>query len=265
MMLTLSILALLGCRETMRPDIAVPTSDPTDDWAALLADVVTHDGYVDYQLLEKNREPLDRYVAWLGRYDVWGDPDEVKITADHHAFYLNAFNALVMYQVLERDRPASILDVDGWYPADGSKFWVTTDFQVGRDKLSLAELMHERIRWGELDFRDHSAMNYAARSNPPMRRELYGNGELASQLRHQMRKWLGDPDRGVRIVDGTAHFNPIFKWYARDFTFFSAGLEPCELGARYAPDPLAEQLAELDAQGCPHTFFEFDWALNDSR
>ncbi len=260
--MTPALLLLLACRQTLTPDGAVPTEDPTEEWAAALADVVTEDGYVDYELLEANREPLDKYVLWLTRDDMWGDD---KITAHRHGFHLNAFNALVMYNVLEQGRPDSVRDVSGWIPLPGSGFFMTTAFDVERDHLSLQELRDERIRQFELDYRSHGAMVFGARGGPPMSPELYGNGQLHTQLRDGMQRWFQDPERGVRVEDGVAVFNPIVDWYRRDFDFFSAGLDLCSLAARHTSGKLSVQLKTLADKGCPHRFYEFDWSLNDAE
>ena len=260
--MTPALLLLFACRTTLTPDVPMPEEDPTEEWAALLAEVVTQDGYVDYDLLAENREALDNYVRWLGRDDMWGDD---KVTAHRHAFHLNAFNALAMYNVLEQGKPASVNDVQGWIPMAGSGFFMTTAFDVEADALSLQEIRDERIRQFELDYRSHGAMVFGARGGPPMSPELYGNGKLHTQLRDAMRRWFEDPERGVRIEGGVAMFNPIVDWYRRDFDFFSAGLDLCTLAARHVDGDQSTQLKKLADQGCPHGFYEFDWSLNDAR
>jgi hypothetical protein len=245
----------------MGPRVAVPEADPSERWGDLLAEAVTPDGFVDYDLIEANRDPLDAYVAWLSHDAILSD----KMTGDNHALHLNAYNAFVIYQVLERGKPASVMDVVGRIPVPGSGFFLETAFDLGPDWLSLSEIEHERIRQLELDFRDHAAMNCASRSCPPMRPELYGRGSLQTQLREQFQRWIDDPTRGVRVEEGVAVFSPIFDWYARDFHFWSAGQNLCEMARRYASEQLAGQLKELADAGCPHRFGDYDWSLNDAR
>lgn len=255
-----ALLCVSACRRTMGPTGEPPETNPTSDYAELLQRVVTDDGYVDYDRLEEEREALDAYVAWLAGPKIWerNDPQ------NRHAPYLNAYNALVLYQVLERGRPDSVLDVKGWLPKPGSGFFVETQFKLGPDYLSLSEIEHERIRLADMDFRSHAALNCASMSCPPLRNSLYTqrDGSLAGQLREQMGIWVDDDLRGVRIEDGVAVFNPIFQWYARDFEFWSAGLDLCTLTSRFASGSKRTQLKQLADQGCPHRFFEYDWRLN---
>lgn len=258
-----AVLVLAGaCRTSMRPDGAADPDAP-ERWEETLGAVVTADGLVDYDLLEQRRESLDDFVVWLAEPDNWSG----KMTKDWHARYLNAYNALVLYQVLERGRPSSVLDPRRLLPVAGSAFFLETQFKVGPDWLSLTEIEHERLRQKELDIRDHAALNCASRSCPPLRSELYraaGKGMLRSQLDDQMMMWVMS-DRGVRFDDdGSAVFNPIFDWYALDFEFWTAGKDLCATAASFATGKRKDRLQELAARGCPHRFFEYDWSLNDA-
>ena len=257
------VIALLlgGCRTSMGPPDGTAALDAPYDWQDLLYEVVTPDGLVNYDLLEERREVLDQYVLWLADELNWSG----KMTKDRHGAYLNAYNALVLYQVLERDRPASVLEPRRLLPVDGAAFFLETQFKVGHEWLSLSEIEHERVRQKELDIRDHAALNCASRSCPPLRNELYHSKQslLRAQLDDQMTRWVMS-DRGVRIEDGVVVFNPIFDWYARDFHFWTAGRDLCDIAASYATGGLARELAALSDLGCPHRFFEYDWSLNDA-
>lgn len=253
------VFLLLGCRSRIEPRAEWDGRDAVQGYSWMLQRVVTADGYVDYDKLEENREPLDQYVAFIA------EQRPQKVSQAKHAFWLNTYNALVLTEVLEYGRPASVLDVPGWVPKPGSGFFMETAFQVNEDEVSLFEIEHERVRQRLLDVRDHAAMNCASRSCPPLRDEAYDHDRLAQQLNDQMRRWINDPNRGVRIEGGVAVFNPIFEWYAQDFWFWTAGENLCAIGAIFAERPLAEELDKLAKIDCPHRFFEYDWRLNDAK
>jgi hypothetical protein len=258
--LVLFAVAFAACREPMRSP-AQWDKGAMRAWEVRLAEIVTEDGLVDYDALEADRSALDGYVAWLADERSWPG----RLTRDWHAQYLNAYNALVMFQVLERGRPASVLDVGGIVPVPGYKFFAATQFALGADWLTLSEIEHERVRWKEMDYRDHSALNCASMSCPPLRNELYRPPQLRQQLDDQMKRWMSDPERGVRVEGGRAVFSPIFEWFERDFHFFSGGKDPCTIAAEHTGDhELARQLRALSAEGCPRTYFEYDWSLNDA-
>lgn len=258
---TVGLLLVLsaGCRRSMSPPGEASGAEPRREWARAISLVVTEEGYVDYDLLEQEREALERYIAWSANEESWGG----RITRDWHSRYLNLYNALVMYQVLERDRPDSVLDPRRLLPIDGAAFFLETQFKVGPDWLSLSEIEHERIRQKELDYRDHAALNCASRSCPPLRPELYKprTADLNKQLDQQMTDWVMD-DRGLRFEGDRVLFNPIFEWYDHDFYFFSAGKGLCSLTAQHATGERQRRLRQLAREGCPHDFFVYDWSLN---
>jgi len=253
------ILLAMACRSPMYP-VTPLDGDPRKAYDAFLDTVVTDDGLVDYDLIEANRKPLDRMVAWIGDRSSF----KGKKARHRHAYWLNAYNALVLFQVMERGRPDSVLEPSGWIPKAGSAFFYETTFEVGGYRYSLAEIEHERVRHTELDFRDHAALNCASMSCPPLRDELYRTDQLQAQLRDQMERWVMDDERGVRVEDGVAVFNPIFDWYERDFVFTSAGMSICEIAATYATGDKKDQLQAVVDAGCPHRFFAYDWSLNDA-
>jgi len=254
----LPIFALAGCRQTLMPSMDPPTMNPTGSWQVVLHDVVSPDGYVNYDALQRSQKTLNQYVRFIATPDAWRNARPTERVSD----WVNAYNALVMYQVLERNRPASVLDVRGWIPLPGAGFFVETQFQLGKTKLSLAEIEHERVRLSHMDYRVHAALNCASMSCPPMRRDLYSHRGFALQLREQMTRWMDDP-RGFQIDGEQILFNPIFDWYARDFHFWSAGQDLCEIASTYVTGRRGRRLQEAAQQGCPYGFFEYDWTLND--
>jgi hypothetical protein len=260
--LLVALIALAGCRRTMLADPAMPASkEAVAAWDAALAEIVTDDGYVDHAALEQRRNALTNYVAWLGSEDAWSG----RVTKDWHAQYLNAYNALVLFQISERGRPPNVREVRDWIPVDGAAFFHFTQFELGVEYLTLSEIENERLRWKEMDYRDHAALNDGARSSPPLRQELYRTGQLRDQLDDQMARWVMDDARGVRFDGDTALFNPIFDWYARDFAFFSVGENLCTIASHFATDEKKATLERLAENGCPHEFYPFDWALNEGK
>lgn len=252
------IALLLGCRTVLVPPGEVPQGDVSAPWEALLREVVSDDGFVDYHELEARRAPLDTYVLWLGR-------DRPRVDRDNgqHHLWLNAYTALAMYGVLEAGIPASVDEVDGWLPWAGAGFFVERAFVVQQEPVSLSEIKHEQLRGRTMDLRDHAAIALPFRSGPPVRRELYRQSDLEEQLRDQMERWITDPTRGVRVVDGVAELNALFEQHAFDFEQFSAGDDPCTLAARYFTGAAARELDQLAAAGCPRRFRPEDRRLND--
>lgn len=251
-------LLLISCKTTMVSPAEVPKETPIQEWSEVLTKVVTPDGYVDYTLLEENRDVLEQYVAWISNPRA----HPKKLTRVRFAFWLNAYNALVLYQIIHRGIPDSVTDVEGLFPKKGSGFFNETQFTVGADTLSLFEIKHERIRMRMLDYRLYAALSDGSRSSPPMLNEVYTSSKLQLQLRNQMRRWVNDPDRGIRIENKKIIFSPIFIRYLQDFEFWSGGNNLCKVLTHYADLPLKRQLEQLSEENCPVNTFEYDWSLN---
>ncbi|MCB9680060.1 MAG: DUF547 domain-containing protein [Alphaproteobacteria bacterium] len=256
---TLAVAAAVGaCRPVMVPDVPVPDADPSDAWEQVLAEVVTEDGRVDYDLLTDERAALDAYVAWIGKPARDGGRGGL-----NHAMALNAYNALVMFAVLQDGRPDSVLDVPGLVPRPGFRFFYEQAFLVQGHPTSLWEIEHEMLRNKVMDERDHGALNCASASCPPLRPELYRSAGLDRQLKDQMQAWIAD-DRGVRFEGDQVLFSPIFDWFAWDWSLLTAGEDLCTALAKYARGDRRQRLTALARQGCPHGWFDYDWSLNDA-
>ena len=250
----LLVLAALAACQTAVPIPAVPQSDPSPAYEALLHRVVTEDGYVDWDALQADRAALDAYVAWLSRPGALPD-DPVAA----HATWLNAYNAWTLFGVLDTGVPGSVQDVPGWIPQPGSGFFLERTWDLGGDRVSLYVAEHTHIRGGIADWRDHAALNCASASCPPLRRELYDPPRLDAQLDDQVRRWADDPVRGWRTDGGAFVFTPIFSWFAEDFPTTDGGL--CALLAPHAVIRRGE-LERGAREGCPTEFFAYDWRLN---
>ncbi|MBI4579194.1 MAG: DUF547 domain-containing protein [Planctomycetes bacterium] len=105
-----------GCVENaLRPDASLlrelrnqPYSDR--DWAIVLRDNVRY-GLVDYQTLRANPEPLLRYCALVGLTGPTRTPDQFPGRTHETAYYVNAYNALVLWAVLSRPQdPPTMYD-----------------------------------------------------------------------------------------------------------------------------------------------------------
>jgi hypothetical protein len=255
------LLALLACAaevETPNP----PRRDPTASYEALLGRIVTDDGLVRYDVLRKDASALESFIGWIAVHGP--ETDNIRLLDDNRrlAWHLNAYNALVMWGVLqaEQDRGAplaSVRDVNGF-------FW-RQYFGIDGERISLGLYETRVILPTYQEPLSHAALNCASWSCPPLRNELYTSSRLQSQLEDQMRRWMSTEDatRAAMDWDPAAKqfvFSPIFDWYGRDFSDWGGATTPCEAVSRYAN---LRQRALLDAnRDCPHRFYSYEWSLN---
>ncbi len=254
--------ALAGCRSALVPGVPAPTADPSAEWQALLGRSLHDSGRVDYDLLRRERAALDAYVAWLG--DDAGYPEG---PAARFAYWLNAYNALVLFAVLEEGLdlgpapPRSVMSVRGWIPVDGAGFFIERVFRVGGGWYSLWDIEHLALRGRTLDYRLHAAISCASVSCPALSSRLYTVSNLESQLDRQMRRWVRDPERGVRVEGDRVVLPALFDWFRRDFEFWSGGDDLCTVAAAFAAPDVAGVLRAASSAGCDPEFAPYDWSL----
>ena len=252
----LLVLSALGCRVDVDAPGDPPPLDPVYDWSFALEQVVTESGRVDYDRLEAQRDPLERYIAWLRQAD----------TPSHEgartALWLNARTAFMLYAVLEHDRPTSVRDLPAQGLWLGDPFTTQLQFQLGRDHLSLAQLEHSYLRGRVQDPRLHAALNDALYSSPPLRPVTYMPHAIDQELDQMMRWWLQDPQRGVHVDGDTAVFPAELVEHSGDITRWTPGDDLCSFAASYVDEPLSSELSALSQTGCPHRAAPIDARLN---
>lgn len=199
--------------------------------------------FVDYQPLRKHRGVLQQHVKNLATAKV---PTS---KAGRMAFYINAYNALVLEAVLAHDLDKSkqqVLSVKG--------FFDQKMYPVAGKNLTLNQLEGEYIR-NEGDARIHFAVNCASYDCPPLANKPYTAPQLDKQLDAVTKAYLGR--KGEVVVDDakkTITVVQLFEWYVGDF-----GAEP---GVRtflqaHAPANKAYLDKSYRIQHRP-----YDWRLN---
>lgn len=174
-------------------------------WARVL-EKYAKDGGVDYAGLRKDRADLDAYLASLAAANPasWSK-------AEKTAFWINAYNAQVLYYML--DRASGLEEV-----RPGNEFFSKLTSEVAGQARTLDGI--ETALRSQKDPRVHFALACPAASCPGLRAEPYRAEALDSQLASQTRDFLANPRKGLRYdpESNILYLSPIFKQYAGDFT-----------------------------------------------
>ncbi len=239
-----------------------PTYD-VSDYDQLLRTCVTSEGWVDYAGLSRERDALNRFLEQLARVS----PNEFKDSSERLAFWINAYNAFTLADVLDAvyRKHKSVRQVSGFF--DGKQHLV-----AGK-QLTLDEI--EKRGRDLHDPRIHFAIVCASASCPKLQRFAYTGQGLDHQLDQAAREFLADPQRGLRFdaKRSELHVSPIFEWYAGDFTGTSSGAgslwarakatvsgsELLDFIARYATAETAQHIRENHPK---LHYFSYDWSLN---
>lgn len=160
---------------------------------------------VNYKTLQRDGKLLQDLVRKVAQYDLKGAAGTEK-----KAFYLNAYNVLVLQQVLEHYPLKSVMDVPG--------FFDSKRHEVAGEPLTLNELEQQKLLVPFQDARIHFALVCAARSCPPLLSNAYLPDQVEKQLEAQARQALQNPDF-IRVQPGERQVlvSEIFRWYQQDF------------------------------------------------
>jgi hypothetical protein len=191
-----------------------------DKWATVLDEVATEDGFVRWQRIKDNtngvRDTLYEYVGLLNAASPESDPQLFPTDNDKLAYYVNAYNALCMYGIVERGYPGNVLRPG--YIDPGALFFLDR-FYIGGERTTLDSLEQGTLDKTGRDPRLHFAFNCMSYSCPPLRAEPFEGDVFAAQLRDQGERYLSDPRAAVRDDEDTVKLNSIFtSFYRGDFT-----------------------------------------------
>ena len=222
---------------------------------------------VDYGLLNKQPEQLNRYLAALSsvkqsEYKLWTDDEQL-------SFLINAYNAFTLqlinqnYVKFQNGKVESIKDLGGFF----SSPWKQSFFTLLEEKHSLDDIEHDMIRVWFKRPRIHAALVCAAVSCPPLRDQAFVADQLSQQLDDQMRQFLSDDQRNtINLSDNRVNLSSIFKWYGEDFETGQQGFTSLkDLVKLYQADMAdsPQQLTWLQKQDFNIRYLDYDWRLND--
>jgi len=233
---------------------AVEKGSPHAAFTALLAKHV-QDGRVSYRGFQEDEAALDRYLGYFARTDPSGLSHKEQL-----AFWINAYNAFTIKLILQKYPDIKSIK-DFWGP------WDKRDWVVNGRKVTLNEIEHKTLRkMGEP--RIHVAIVCASFSCPDLASEAYEADRLEEQLVAAMRRFLANPEKGLRaasepgMVYGTNHvvrLSKIFSWFQEDF-----GRNPREV-VRFLEPYMSEaqrSYVREHARELKVEYLDYGWQLN---
>lgn len=176
----------------------------------LIANV--HDGKIDYQFLKENPEELHNLIFEISEFTL-EDQDEDFQTA----FYINAYNLLVVKQVCDNYPIQSPLDIEG--------FFKKNTFMVAGESLTLDDLEFKKLINPTKDPRIHFALGCAAKSCPFLYDQAYTPKHLQEQLDFRAQLIIDQPNY-VSVDNGKREvlLNKVFDWYGDQFVLNTGSL-----------------------------------------
>jgi hypothetical protein len=236
-----------------------------------ILDTYVRDGYVYYNALKSSRAPLDRYIASL---DLSASELARMPENDRRAFWINAYNALVLRTVINAypikgkatSFPAiSIAQVPGAFDK--------VKHRVAGQVLSLDEIENLIAALG--DARLLVALGRGTIGSARLRSEVYRGARLDEQLTDAVKGFVKGA-RNFRLDrdTGALKVTSLFSWRAPQFIASLGSAAGSEKWANRSPIERAivtmayphlfpSEKAVLDLNTFQMTFGEYDWRLND--
>jgi hypothetical protein len=224
-------------------------------------------GGVKYDAVRAEEGELRRFIATLGTMGPRATPERFTTEPERLAYYINAYNALVLFAVVDNWPIDSVHDVRGWLdPRAGFGFFYGLRFPLDGRSINLYDLENEVIR-GFIDARIHAAINCASKSCPALMPYAFVPALLDDQLDAVTRDFCSNSPH-VRVDDEAEEIqlSAIFEWYQTDFEEHARRLgRPATIVdfiLAFAAPGVAAEVERARNADFEVVFQPYDWGLN---
>ena len=215
-------------------------------WSRVLGTYVNEQGQIDFQGLANNPEELQTFVDYIATTSPGSDPAVFPSTASRIAYFINSYNALSMYNVLDSGIPETL---SGWRKIP---FFVLKRFTIGGSKLSLYTYENNIIR-AQGEERVHFALNCMVVGCPRLPQTPFTAEDLEVQLERETRHFFSET-RNLQIDTDrkVVHLSWIMKHYREDFLARAPSL--VDYVNNYVKDKIPSDYTVR--------FLPYDWTIN---
>ncbi len=198
-------------------------------------------GSVRYTKIKNSATEIEALYKEAGEMKLDGLDDNFK-----KAFYINAYNVIVIYWVVKHYPLKS--------PLDDSGFFDKVKHKVAGEEMTLNSLEIKKLLAQYKDARFHFALACGAKSCPPLASFAYMPAALDKQLTERATAALNNPGwMKVNIAQKKVELSKIFDWYKKDF--MADGKTEIEWINKYRTEKIPANFTV--------GFYEYDWALNE--
>ncbi len=193
MMLALMALVFVSaCSTAPVPDVSgAKTIKPNTAWAKVLHKYVNKKGQTDFEGLRDNPDNLHVFVEYISRVSPMNKPEMFKSENAKLAFYMNSYNALSMYNVIDSEIPETLAG------ARKVGFFYFKKMIIGGEKMSLYSYENDIIRKMGNE-KIHFALNCMAAGCPRLPRKPFTARNIQKELNREAWRFFNE-DRNVRV------------------------------------------------------------------
>lgn len=197
---------------------------------------------INYSLFANN-PAFDRLIADIAEAELSGLSPNARL-----AFWINAYNALVIRNVVDNPGISSPMDVPGFFDKH--------TFTVAGRSLTLNQIENEIIRPEFNEPLIHFGLVCAARSCPPLEPTAYTAAHVRARLADNARAYLASQFNQYDAASNTLRLSQIFEWYKKDFGGSDRGI--LDFVRKYGPASWKDKVNESTTV----QYLQYDWTLN---
>jgi Protein of unknown function, DUF547 len=232
-------------------------------WDRLLKKFVTEKGRVDYGALQANPADLNQYVEQIAVRSPISHPNDFPTRSSQLAYWINAYNALVVKAVVENWPTKSVRNLGKLY----SFFW-GRKFVAGGKQYTLNNI-EDVLRKNLTEPRIHFAIVCASNSCPRLQREAYTPENTERLLDEAARLYVNEPrnlkidvaHNRVTLPKILGHYHEDFENYVRAHKATVTGQPQVDYIRPYTNPANRALLDQLRNPKVDH--FGYDWGIND--
>jgi hypothetical protein len=231
----------------------------------VLRGYVDERGLVDYVGLQGQSQDLESYVALIGKHSPDNSPGLFPSPDARLAYWINAYNALALYSVVQAYPVKSVKEIKWFYG-----FFNRIKHLVGGQKYTLKHIEHEIVRKRFPDPRIHVGLNCASMGCPTLPPKAFESQQVIEDLDAHMYTFLSE-SRNVRVdyEKETIFLSEILNEFQADFTSWYE--KEYEIENATIIDYLKLFLPQRDKEflakhpSAKIEYVAYDWRLNDQE
>ncbi len=229
--------------------------EKTESLDGVFIEFVNEQGGADYDALRENPSHLDMFLKFLEKVSPESHPEKFATENDAKAYWINAYNTLVMKAIVENPGITSVKNL-GW----GMGLFWRNKYMVGGERMTLNHIEHEILRKVYGDPRIHFAINCGSQSCPPLGKRIFRGDDLDKRLEEKTVQFINNTvNVAVNHEEKTVRLSRIFKWYKKDFEAVSESVLHYVL--QYL-DGVSDSEREEIIVNYQVQYFNYDWNLN---
>lgn len=246
----LLVLLLLTCYHSIASELpAKHTSDPLLLWTTVLENFVDQQGRTDFKALQASGDTLRHLTNYLATHGPQSNPAQFQSEAAQLAFHINAYNALAMQAVIDKDISKGFNSV-----FKRLRFFRWHTIRVDGKEMSLHDYENDVIRSFN-EPRIHFVLNCMVRDCPRLPQRAFQAEQLESQLEQATQEFFNKRKHlYINAATSTVYVSEILSFYTKDFVSSGETQALAQYINRYRDVRIPDNYSI--------EFIPYDWTIN---